>query len=105
MVINDFSNVPLDELFVEIIDRIQCKSFVFPKNVATPANSKAFRWYTQNADVILKYVKSIPFPPDNGDTHADSSDIESTEEESVEIDWGNAASPVAVGNTPSFSVR
>ena len=89
------SAFPLDELFVEIIDRIQCKSFVFPKNVATPANSKAFNWYTQNADVILKYVESIPFPPDNGSARTDSG-IESTEEGSMEIDWGNAASPIQV---------
>ena len=89
------SAFPLDELFVEIIDRIQCKSFVFPKNVATPANTSAFQWYTKNADTILKYVESIPFPPDDG--IASTSEPMSTDEvEPIEIEWGNSTSPVQI---------
>jgi ubiquitin-protein ligase len=61
------SAFPLAELVIEIIDRIQCKSPVFPKTVAIPANESAFRWYTLNQDLITQLIQPVPFPPDNGE--------------------------------------
>jgi ubiquitin-protein ligase len=63
------STFPLEELFVEIIDRIQCKSPVFPKSVATPANSDAFNWYMANQEKIQEVIVPIPFPPDGTGYH------------------------------------
>lgn len=59
------SAFPLDELFVELIDRIQCKSPIFEKHIATPANNDAFNWYTANQETICQLIHPVPFPPDD----------------------------------------
>lgn len=81
------SAFPLDELFVELIDRIQCKSPIFPKNVATPANCDAFNWYTANQQKIRKLVKPIPFPPDDTGYHVPQ-DRKYPREHTIE--WGSS---------------
>lgn len=85
------SAFPLGELIIEIIDRIQCKSPVFPKTVATPANDSAFRWYNLNQEKILQSVQPIPFPPDTG------SSSPSTLKKSGIIEWAISSPAGAQG--------
>jgi ubiquitin-protein ligase len=81
----------LDELFVEIINRIQCESPVFPSTVATPANSDALKWYRNNEEIIRNSIKPIPFPPDNGGSSPMPGDT-STDSGKTKIDWGDGKS-------------
>lgn len=82
------SAFPLDELFVEIIDRIQCNSPIFPKSVANPANTDAFNWYMSNRDKIVKSIKPVPFPPDNNEESAPPRSKIPKHSKTPAIDWG-----------------
>lgn len=83
------SAFPLDELFVEIIDRIQCKSPVFPKRVATPANNEAFHWYMAHQGVIQRMIIPVPFPPE--DTEEYRASYRRRYSEAPTIEWGSSS--------------